>query len=89
MKTLRIALLSLVVAASGAATFAGPGPQYWAVRRAEQATKKTDNAPVSVSKEQSGASCDTMVVKQGKRTGTVKCDSTVADTAKCKAACGS
>ncbi len=30
-----------------------------------------------------------MIVKQGKRTTTVKCDSAVANTAQCKAACGS
>jgi hypothetical protein len=30
-----------------------------------------------------------MIVKQGKRTSTVKCEGAVSDTAKCKAACGS
>jgi hypothetical protein len=32
--------------------------------------------------------CEAMIVKQGKRTSTVKCDGAVTDTAKCKAACG-
>lgn len=63
MKTLRIALISLVAAASGAATFAGPGPQYWAARRAEQTTKKTESAPASVSKEKPAMSCDTAKCK--------------------------
>lgn len=87
MKTLRIALISLVAVASASASFAGPGIQYWNARRDAQQAKKS--APAAVSVEKSGAACDTMIVKQGKRTTTVKCDSAVMDTAKCKAACGS
>jgi len=63
MKTLRIALISLVAAASGAATFAGPGPQYWAARRAEQVAKKADSTPAAASKEKAGACCDTAKCK--------------------------
>lgn len=63
MKTLRIVLISVVAAASGAATFAGPGPQYWAARRAEQVAKKTESAQVSVSKDKAGACCDTAKCK--------------------------
>ncbi|MDP1581596.1 MAG: hypothetical protein Q8M02_15110 [Candidatus Didemnitutus sp.] len=87
MKTLRIVLISLVAVASASASFAGPGIQYWNARRDAQQAKKS--APAAVSAEKSGAACDTMIVKQGKRTSTVKCDASVADTAKCKAACGS
>ena len=88
MKTLRLAIISLVAVASASATFAGPGPQYWAARRAEQETKKV--APfVPTTTEKSGSSCDTMIVKQGKRTSTVPCTGAITETAKCKAACGS
>lgn len=75
MKTLRIVLISVVAAASGAATFAGPGPQYWAARRAEQVAKKTDNAPASASKEKTGAASETTNGKQGEPANTMKCKS--------------
>ena len=86
MKTLRIALLSLVAVASASATFAGPGPQYWAARRDAQSARKA--APAVVSAEKSGT-CETMIVKKGKRTSTVSCSGAIAETAKCKAHCGS
>jgi hypothetical protein len=75
MKTLRIALISVVAAASGAATFAGPGPQYWAARRAEQVAKKADSAPASASKEKAGAASETTNGKQGEPGDTMKCKS--------------
>jgi hypothetical protein len=73
MKTLRIALISFVAAASGAATFAGPGPQYWAARRAEQTAKKTESAQVSVSKDKAGTSSDSTNGKQGEPANAMKC----------------
>jgi hypothetical protein len=79
MKALRIVLLSLVAIASASASFAGPGPQYWVARRDAQQAKKSSAV----------AACDKMIVKQGKRTSTVECKGTVAETAKCKAMCGS
>ena len=85
MKTLRITLISLVAVASASASFAGPGIQYWNARRADRAAAKADVTAPAATPEK----CESMIVKQGKRTTTVKCDSPVADTAKCKAACGS
>ena len=83
MKTLRLTLVSLVVAAATSAAFAGPGLQYWNARRAErEAAKSTPAAKAETPK------CDRMVVKDGKRTTTVECTGATADTAKCKAACG-
>jgi hypothetical protein len=85
MKTLRLAIISLVAVASASASFAGPGLQYWNARRADRARAAEKPAAVAPA----NTKCESMIVKQGKRTSTVKCDSAVSDTAKCKAACGS
>lgn len=73
MKTLRIAIISLVAAASGAATFAGPGPQYWAARRAEQVAKKAESTPASAPKEKAAPSLDSTNAKQGEPANATKC----------------
>lgn len=88
MKTLRFAIISLVAVASAASTFAGPGIQYWNARRADRAVAAERAANPAVNTP-SPEKCESMIVKQGKRTTTVKCDGPVTDTAKCKAACGS
>ncbi len=88
MKTLRLAIISLVAVASASASFAGPGIQYWNARRADRAAAAERAAAPAVNSPAS-EKCKSMIVKQGKRTSTVKCDGAVADTAKCKAACGS
>lgn len=83
MKTLRLTLVSLVVAAATSAAFAGPGLQYWNARRAEREAAKS--APAAKAET---PKCDRMVVKDGKRTKTVECTGATAETAQCKAACG-
>lgn len=88
MKTIRLTIISLVAVASASASFAGPGLQYWNARRAERAATAERAAAPSVNVPAS-EKCESMIVKQGKRTVTVKCNSAVSDTAKCKAACGS
>ncbi len=82
MKTLRLAIISLVAVASISASFAGPGLQYWNARRADRdraAEKPAVVAPANTK-------CESMIVKQGKRTTTVKCDSVSSEA--CKAMCG-
>lgn len=88
MKTLRLAIISIVAVASASASFAGPGIQYWNARRADRAAA-AERAAAPTVKSPASEKCKSMIVKQGKRTSTVKCDGAVADTAKCKAACGS
>ena len=88
MKTLRLAIISLVAVASASASFAGPGIQYWNARHADRAAA-AERAAAPAVKSPAPEKCESMIVKQGKRTSTVKCDASVADTAKCKAACGS
>jgi membrane protein DedA with SNARE-associated domain len=83
MKTLRVTLLTLAVAAATSAALAGPGIGYWNARRADREAAKSAPAPkVETDK------CERMVVKQGKRTTTVECTGATAETAQCKAACG-
>lgn len=81
MKTpLRIPVIILLVAASASGSFAGPGLQYWNARREARIAAKA--APA----ESPAASCDRMLVKQGKRTVFVKCNKV---SAQCKAHCES
>ncbi len=87
MKTIRLAIISLVAIAAASASFAGPGLQYWNARRADRAAAAERAAAPTVNSP-APEKCESMVVKQGKRTSTVKCDGAVTDTAKCKAACG-
>lgn len=84
MKTLRLAIISLVAVASASASFAGPGIQYWNARRADRAASKTEVSAPSVTPEK----CKTMTITQGNVTRTVSCTGAVAETAQCKAACG-
>lgn len=73
MKTLRIAIISLVAAASGAASFAGPGPEFWAARRGQQTAKKTESAQASAAKDKAGTSSESTNVKQSEPANAMKC----------------
>lgn len=73
-------MIVLLVATSASASFAGPGLQYWNARREARLAAKT--APA----ETPAASCDRMIVKQGKRAVSVECDKA---SASCKAHYGS
>ncbi len=80
MKTslLRTSIVTALLLASASASFAGPGLQYWTVRRnAQRADKPAVTAP-------SDTKCEQMIVKQGKRTSLVPCTN---DTVQCKAHC--
>jgi hypothetical protein len=85
MKAIRLTLISIVAVASASASFAGPGIQYWNARRADRAAAKVEVTTPAVTSEK----CKTMTVTQGNLTRTVPCTGAVAETAKCKAMCGS
>ncbi len=84
MKTIRLSLISLVAVASASASFAGPGIQYWNARLADRAAAKVEVTAPAAPVEK----CKTMTVTDGKITRSVSCTGAVAETAKCKAACG-
>ncbi len=88
MKTLRLTVLSLIAAASTAVAFAAPSAP-WSVRRAANSTASITASTPAVTAPAANSKCDSMVVKQGKRTSTVKCEGPITETAKCKAMCGS
>ncbi|MBC8012095.1 MAG: hypothetical protein H7067_18580 [Burkholderiales bacterium] len=85
MKTLRLTALLAITALAASSTFAGPGTQYWNARRADRAASKANATTAAATPEK----CESMIVKSGKRTATVSCTGAVANTPKCKAACGS